>query len=155
MIFLTFLICLTQESMWLGLVDHQKKTKIAFSNWNPLGNDLQYVARPFISRNSSCPKSRLLCTQKKRIWTTDSTKQSKKRSEFIGLRNRPKTAKYVHFMNMAKIWHFGSSLKMEFSFFSGGQPNLTTYFPGWGRLKRSKESFSLRLSEQAKFWPYS
>ena len=91
--------------MLLGLVDHQKKTKIAFSNWNPLGNDLLCVARPFISRNSSCPRSRLLCTQKKHIWTTDSTKQSKKRSEFIGLRNRPKTAKYVHFMNMAKIWH--------------------------------------------------
>ena len=38
---------------------------------------------------------------------------------------------------------------MEFSFFSGGQPNLTTYFPGWGRLKKSKKSFSLRLNLHA------
>ena len=45
-----------------------------------------------ISQNLSCPKSRLLCTQKKRIWTTVSTKQSKKRSEFTGPRNCQKTA---------------------------------------------------------------
>ena len=78
MICFIFCICLTQESLWLGLFDHQKKTEIQNSNWKAGGNGPQYVARPFISQNSSCPKSRLLCTQKKRIRTTVSTQQSKK-----------------------------------------------------------------------------
>ena len=55
-------------------------------------NSSQYVTRPTISENSSCPESMLLCTEKKRIQTTVSTQQSKKRSEFIRPKNLPKSA---------------------------------------------------------------
>ena len=68
------------------------ESKIHFFAFWPKFFTLQYVARPYISQNSSCPKSRLLCTQKKRIRTTVSTQQSKNRSEFSRPRNLPKSA---------------------------------------------------------------
>ena len=61
-------------------------------NWGESGLPL----RPW-----SCPNSRLLCTQKKRSWTMVSMQQSTKRSEFIGLRNCPKTTK-----NLPRLGYF-------------------------------------------------
>ena len=55
--------------------------QIQFFDFWPKFFALQYVARPYISQNSSCSKSRLLCTQKRRIRTTVSTQQLKERSE--------------------------------------------------------------------------
>ena len=55
--------------------------------------------RPIKSQNFSYQESRLVCTQNKRIWTTITTQQSKIRSEFIGPRNHPKTAKYEYSKN--------------------------------------------------------
>ena len=69
---------------------HQKKFQPSTLLYPTQGG--QYVTRPPISQNSSCPENRLLCTQKERIHTTVLTQQSKKRSEVTRLRNCPKTA---------------------------------------------------------------
>ena len=120
MIFWIFLICITWESMWLGLVDQQKKTKISFSNWNLVGNDLQYVARPFISQNSSCPKSRLLCTQKKRIRTTVSIFQKVPKMGYITQRYNFSVRCTRIFFSIAALnpWFEFASLEYKEAYFS-------------------------------------
>ena len=53
--------------------------------------------RPCISQNLSCPKVGFFVLK---------SKQSKKRSYYIGPRNHPKTAKYVYSKNLAKFRQF-------------------------------------------------
>ena len=102
-------ICLTQESLWSGLFDHQKKTEIQNSNGKAGGNGPQYIDWPFISQNSSYPKSRLPCTPKKRI---RATQQSEKKSEFSGLRNLPKVPKMGYIAQRYKFWWFSDNISV-------------------------------------------
>ena len=76
--------------------------------------------RPIKSQNFSYPESRLVCTQKKRIWTTITTQQTKKESEFMQPRKPKKNCLYWALLcgclYLGSFWKFSQACELRFFF---------------------------------------